>query len=1177
MRSIDEFLADLKGLGIKLWIADNGHLGYDAPKGALTPTIRDELIARKEEMLVLLHQAHIEVPTVSSGATSKTAYPTDEPFPLTYGQQALWFIYEMDPNSATYNVAMTLHIQSTIEIVALRRALQALIERHPALRMTFSTQKNVTVQQVHRHQDVDFRQIDASLWDWDERLRQVEIANAQPFDLMRDSGLRVRLFTHDAADHILLLTMHHIVVDDRALTLLLHELPILYDAETIGHPLTLAPLPATYQDYVRWESDMLAGTEGERLSTYWRKQLAGDIPVLNLPTDYPRPPVQSYNGASCTFELSPTLSQQLKALAKAEGTTLFTTLLACFHVLLYRYSGQEDICVGSPNSTGRTRPEFADVMGYMLNPIVLRFRLSTVPTFRTLLAQTRRTVLDALDHQDYPFPLLVKLLQPRRDPSYSPLFQVMFNLQSMGMDSYHNENSSLVLVPLNIAQQEAQFDLTLVINEGEQSLTGTLSYNTDLFKATTIERMVGNFQTLLSAIVVDLDQSIDTLPLLTAAERHQLLVTWNEVEQPFQPHCLHQLVEAQVARTPQATAVCCDSVSITYQELNERANQLAHYLMAAGVGAESLVGICLERSLEMVVGLLGILKAGGAYVPLDPSYPETRLKMVMADSDVAWLLTSAHSRTNWPRISRIAAGRSLICLNNDWSQIATHATTNPINQVQPTNLAYVIYTSGSTGKPKGVMTEHRAINNRLLWMQRDYPLDETDKVLQKTVFAYDASIWEIFVPLLAGSQLIIANPDGQRDSSYLIDMIMQEGITTLEGSPALYRILLEDKRFGQCTSLRRIYSAGEALPMSLARQILATLDTELVNTYGPTEAAIDASHWVCQPDVPYQIAPIGRPIANMQLYILDEKLQPLPIGVPGELHIGGIGLARGYLNRPELTAQKFIAHPFRTNPAERLYKTGDLVRYLPDGNIEFLGRLDFQVKIRGYRVELGEIESALHTHATVQEATVIDQEEKTGHKRLVAYIVPRRVDDAETKFPPKPLHTAALIADLRTYLKQKLPEYMLPAAFVMLDALPLSPSGKVDRKALPAPEPTAIARSTNFVPPQTETEMRLTAVWSNVLNIKQIGVHDNFFELGGHSLLVAQVRNQLQELFKRSLSIVTLFQYPTIYTLAQYFDAAARSKTAQPTVQSQAKRRIMRRANMKKRRQRRQAQQLTNQ
>jgi len=1106
-----EFLQNLSLKGLKLWI-EGERLRSGGDREVLTHDVITQLKQHKVEILQLLRDR----PDILNV------------YPLSYGQKALWFLWQLAPESQAYNVSFPAHICSVVDITAMEKALGVLRSRHPILRTTFPQRGSEPIQQVHQNQALDFLQIDASTWSENELKAKVVESHQLPFDLEQGPVMRVRWFTRSNKEHILLLTIHHIACDAWSIDLLIQELPQLYQAQRAGVEPSLPPLKHSYQDYVRWQRDILAGTEGERLWNYWQEKLAGDLPVLNLPTDRSRSPVQTYNGASHKFILSSQLTERLKQLAQSSGVTFYMMLLAAFEVLLYRYTGQEDILVGSPTS-GRSLLEFAPIVGYFVDPVVIRANLSKNLSFQEFLTQVRQTVLEALTHQDYPFALLVEKLHPHRDPSRSPIFQVSFAIQQLTKSQeiqklFINEEDvdwgGLQLRPFKVPQQEGLFDLDLEVFEGSSSILGVFKYNTDLFDGSTIERMAGHFQNLLSAIVANPQQAVGELPLLSAAERHQLLVEWNETECEYPTDkCIHQLFEAQVEKTPDAIAVVFETEQLTYQQLNQRANQLAHHLQSLGVGPEVLVGICVERSLEMVVGLLGILKAGGAYIPLDPNYPSERLTHTIADAGIEILLTTSRDKLQSEHQIRE------VYLDADWLTIALESEDNPICEVTPENQAYVLYTSGSTGKPKGVQICHRSVVNFLYSMRQEPGLTASDVILAVTIISFDIAALEIFLPLVVGAKVVLVSRDVAADGMRLQEKSVHSGATVMQATPATWRLLLAT---GSDLSHLKIICGGETLSSELAEKLL-DLGASVWNLYGPTETTIWSA--VCRIKKQYDRAksisePIGRPIANTQIYILDRHLQPVPIGVPGELYIGGAGLARGYLNRPELTAEKFIPNPFCDTKSERLYQTGDLARYLSDGNIEYLGRIDNQLKIRGFRIELGEIETVLNRHPQIQQAVVIAREDSSGNQRLIAYLVSEKETLSSSQ--------------IREYLKQKLPEYMVPSAFVSLDSLPLTPNGKIDRKALAALE-GEIIRTQEYIAPRTIIELQMTQIWSSLLNIPLVGVQDNFFELGGHSLLAVRLMSQIQQHFHSNLPLATLFQNPTIEQLAHLLHSSADS------------------------------------
>ncbi|MCP4701907.1 MAG: amino acid adenylation domain-containing protein, partial [Gammaproteobacteria bacterium] len=953
-------------------------------------------------------------------STSSAPEPAETVYPLSRGQQALWFLYQLAPDSVAYNTALTLRIRSTLEASALQNTFQALINRHPCLRTTLTTREGKALQEVHQYQTVRFEQADVSTMSWDDLNKLVVEACQKPFELEQGPLLRVNLFTRGSNDHILLLTVHHIVFDAWSLWMLVEELGILYPVIKTGRQASLPAVKHTYADFVRWQRDMLATAKGERLRAYWQEQLAGELPVINLPTDHPRPPVQTYQGASVHFFFTEALTQQLKELASTEGASLYMILLATYQILLYRYTGQEDILVGSATS-GRTKSEFADIAGYFVNMVVLRAKLQGSLTFKTFLGQVRQTVLGALDHQDYPFPLLVERLQPERDPSRSPLFQVDFVLQkpqqsgefmdlfTPGETGVRVNLGELELEPFEMAQQEGQFDLSLDMMEVKNSLTGTFKYNTDLFEAATINRMAGHFRILLEGIAANPLQPIHALPLLTEAEQQQLQA-WNDTATDYpRDKTIVDLFEQQVEKTPSNIAAVFENQQLTYQQLNEKANQLAHHLLTlkpqAGISSSNpLIAIAAERSLEMVIGLLGVLKAGGAYVPIDPGYPAARIQYMLEDSAAPLLLTQSLMKVKLS-LEKLTPAGVVICL--DEADFASQPLVNPDINRFANDLAYVIYTSGSTGRPKGVMIEHQALLNHTHWMQSRFAFTAEDKILQKTPFSFDASVWEFYAPLLTGGTLVLAKPHGHADINYLFTLLNQKRITVLQLVPSLLKAMLEENE-AVPDSLRYLFCGGEALSQETHRKFYSQIrNAGFYNLYGPTEACIDATCWESR-----QLADIsiGRPVANTRIYILDARHQPQPPGIPGELCIAGAGLARGYLNRPELTAEKFMeAELF--GKTERIYKTGDLARWLPDGNLEYLGRIDFQVKLRGFRIELGEIEAVFSQHEAVKEAVVIvygADHETNGNKRLAAYLTAAQESNVE-------------LMELKDWLKARLP------------------------------------------------------------------------------------------------------------------------------------------------------------
>ena len=894
----------------------------------------------------------------------------------------------------------------------------------------------------------------------------------------------------------------------------------------------------TYPDFAGWHQKQQEQAEQKRHQEYWKKQLQS-LPVLQIQAKQPQ--IKEPLAASKTsqkFKIPARLHKQIRLFSEKWNTSVSTTLLTAFQTLLYRYTNQDDIAVGTIFSEA----DFSERM------FVVRTDLSENPSFAELLKRVQDRYLEASVHQDVSLDEVLEELRQSEEAKAAPSVQVVFAYQS----PTYPEQWTLALSTYEEQGRAAHCDLLLSLDDTEKGLFGEWHYAAGLFAKRTIETITGHFLKLLQEIIAYPEKSIFQLNILTDAERHQILEEWNAttVEYPLDV-CIHELVEAQARRTPDATALIFEDQRLTYRELNAKANQLAHYLRKFGVGPEVLVGISVERSFEMVIGLLGILKAGGAYIPMDPEYPPERLAFMLADSEVPVLLTQEKL------LAVLLAHQSqVICLDRDWPLVAHEPEITPQTGVKAENLIYAIYTSGSTGKPKGALNLHRAVVNRILWMQDAYHLTPEDRVLQKTPFSFDVSGWEFWWPLLTGAQMVIAKPGGHKDSAYLVKLIRAQQITTMHFVPPMLQVFLEERGVAQCASLRRVICSGEALPYELQERFFEKFTAcELHNLYGPTEAAIDVTYWQCQPNDARRLVPIGRPIANTQIYILDPYLQPVPVGIPGELHIGGVNLARGYLNRPELTQEKFISNPFSADPAVRLYKTGDLVRFLPDSNIEYLGRFDHQIKIRGFRIELGEIEATLNSHPAVRESVVLAREDQHGDKRLAAYLVAAQ-------------QPAPDVSVFREFLQGKLPEYMVPATFMVLDEFPLTPNGKVNRRALPEPEQRTQA-SVVFVSPQNELERQIADVWHEMLHLDTIGIHDNFFELGGHSLLAIQMHSQLQELLDMDISVVEVFQYPTIHAMAQYISQKQQKSETEPE-QARGEKRTARRAAVSERRQRRQ-------
>ncbi len=1029
--------------------------------------------------------------------------PRDGRLPLSFAQERLWFLDRLDTRTLAYNEAAAFRLAGRLDVAALRWSLDELLRRHESLRTTFPEVDGQAVQAIQPPSSfviplLDLRGVPEDARD--AEARRLAFGQAlQPFDLERGPLVRGLLMRLGETEHAVLFSFHHIVFDGWSTGIFVRELSALYGARVAGAPSPLPPLAVQYADFAAWQRRWLQGEALERQLAYWRQRLAAIAP-LSLPADRPRPVLPEAPAGHRFFAVPPELAQRLRAFGRGRGATLFMTLLAAFQALLHRYTGQDDVAVGSPIAN-RNRGEVENLIGFFVNMLVLRTDLSGDPGFGDLVDRVREVALGAFAHQNLPFEKLVEELRPDRDLRRTPFFQASFQLLNVPASALGL--AGLALRPWELAAGAAKFDLELALIEGpaghgDEPLQGVLDYDADLFDGATMQRLLAHLDRLLRGALASPGSPLSELPLLTAAELGQVVTEWNDTRHAFPARLrLHEMFEAQARRTPEAVAVVFEGEELSYADLNARANRLAHGLRRRDVGPGVRVGLCLERSPELVVGLLGVLKAGGAWVPMDPAYPEDRLAFMMNDARVPVLLTR----------ERLLA-----------IELAEESAENPSLPGSADELAYVIYTSGSTGRPKGAMNSHRGIRNRLLWLQEVDGLDGDDRVLQKTPYSFDVSVWEFFWPLVTGARLVLARPGGHQDPAYLVRLIHETGITTMHFVPSMLQVFVEAADVGSCTSLRRVVCSGEALTAPLARRFVARFPAGtapvVYNLYGPTEAAIEVTGWRFEPESPLAAVPIGRPVANTTTYVLDAHLRPVPIGIPGELFLGGAQIARGYLDRPELTAEKFIPDPFGELDREgaRLYRTGDQVRRLPGGEIVYLGRLDHQVKVRGFRIELGEIESALGSLAGVREAVVVAREETPGDQRLVAYVTGEADTDA-----------------LRRQLRDRLPEFMVPSVFVPLAALPLNPSGKVDRKALPAPERGPVRA---FVAPRTPVEAVLAEIWQDLLGVERVGVHDNFFELGGHSLLAVLLMARIEKRLGRALPIAGLFATPSLESLA---------------------------------------------
>jgi len=1079
-----ELVAHLRTLDIRVAV-DGERLRCSAPRGVLTDALRVEIGLRKAELVAWLR-----------------ANPDgSDDLPLSFAQQRLWFLDQLQPGSSAYAITARRRFHGPLDVSALTQALTDLVRRHESLRTTFPSKDGTPAQRIAvpdlvslpviRLDGVEPGERAAAAW------RLIEEHAARPFDLASGPLFRPLLIEVAPDDHELCLSVHHMVADGWSFDILARDLAALYWASLEQRSAPLPELPVQYADFALWQQRELSGTALEAQRRYWLTQLSGLSAPLRLPTDHPRSSRPTSAGASHDFVIPRPLADSLRALGLREGATRFMTLLAAFKALIARYSGQDDIAVGTPVAN-RNHTELESVIGFFTNTLVLRTSLADDPSFRTLLARVRETCLGAYAHPDLPFEKLVEELQPERTLGQNPVFQVSFVLQ--------NATAGADFTFVTVA---SPFDLTLFVREGaDGTLSASLQYRRDLFERATITRLAGHYLTLLESIVAEPDGRISSLRLLTEAETDQLLVAWNATTTPYpRDRSVNDLFEDQADASPDATALVFEGTELTYRELDRRANRLAHHLRAAGVGSESPVGVLMDRSIETIVVLLGILKAGGAYVPLDLAAPPQRLAFMLLDTSIAIVLTQTAMR------SRLEAftGRT-ICLDADWDSVAARPDTRLTSQVKAADLAYVIYTSGSTGEPKGVEATHRSVI-RLVKGTGYAHLGADEVLLQLAPLSFDASTFEIWGALLNGGRLVIAPPRAL-SAAELNVLLVGHGVTTLWLTAGLFERVVDD-RIECLRPLRQLLAGGDVLSPEHVRRVRAALPTlRLVNGYGPTEGTtFTCCHAITSAPPPGHSVPIGRPIANTRVYVLDRWRRPVPIGAPGELWVAGDGLARGYVGRAQLTAERFVVHRLSPTLEERLYRTGDLVRWLADGTLEFIGRLDDQVKIRGFRVEPGEIEAALARHPKVRDCVVVGRRASAADARLVAYVV-----------------GACESQELREFLARTLPDYMIPTAFVAIDRLALNASGKVDRHALP--EPAGMPEAIAPVEPRDELERQLVEIWRDILSVGQLGIRDSFFDFGGHSLLAVRLFARLEDELGVVLPLAALFEAPTVEGLA---------------------------------------------
>ena len=1042
------------------------------------------------------------------------------PVCLSFPQQGMWIVDQFQPGVAAYNVPTSVRMKGSLDVHALKQSLDELIRRHESLRTSFAKIEGEPFQIVTDRVDLNLPVDDLSALPEEPRQTDakaiVKEQNHRPFDLTQAPLFRARLIKLAANDHVLIIVLHHIISDVWSMGVIFRELSALYNAYSKNESSPLRELPIQYPDFAVWQRNHLQGEVFDEHLNYWKRQLSGAPATLELPADYPRPARLSARGAVEKFTLPEWLSEKVKQLSVQQGATLFMTLLTAFKLLLSRYSNQRDIVVGCATA-GRNRAELEGLIGVFVNTLAMRTEFSDDPTFIELLKRVKEVCLGAFAHQELPFDRIVSELQPERSSNHSPIFQVMFALHSthQQLDQQRANWNGLDVSGFSGKAETSMFDMSFRVIETPQTLAGTIEYSTDLFDAETIKRMARHFRVLLASIVSRPENRISSLPILSEDEASELLHDWNDIRR-VRPHelCIHDLFEQQAEKTPDAIALTSEDDDLNYRELNSRANQLAHYLKTLGVGPETLVGICVERSIEMVVGILGILKAGGAYLPLDPEYPQDRLNFMLADAAVPVLLTQERLLESLPPHSA-----HVVCLDADWPQISQESASNLTSTVIAENLAYVIYTSGSTGRPKGVMVTHGNVVRLFSATAEWFNFGAGDVWTLFHSYAFDFSVWEIWGALLYGGRLVVVPYLVSRSPHAFYDLLRERNVTVLNQTPSAFRQLIQAEQGiedARSLALRLVIFGGEALePQSLKAWFQRHGDQrpQLVNMYGITETTVHVTYRpILETDNPRSM--IGVRIPDLQVFVLDQQLQCVPVGIAGEIYVGGDGLARGYLQRPGLTAQRFIPNPFSADPGVRLYRTGDLARFRADGDLEYIGRADHQVKVRGFRIELGEIEAALARHPYIKDAAVIAREDSPGDKRLVAYVIPTASDPD--------------IGAVRSFLGTCLPDYMVPAAFVTLDSFPLDPSGKLDRKALPAPDNTRATLSTDFVAPRTSLEQDIADIWTALLGVKRIGIHDNFFELGGHSLLLTQLATRLRDTFGVEVPMRILFDVPTV-------------------------------------------------
>ncbi|MCX7748502.1 MAG: amino acid adenylation domain-containing protein [Clostridia bacterium] len=1110
-----EFLSQLRELGVKLWL-EGDSLRYQAPKGAVSKELLGEISMKKEDIITFLKAANMNL-QANKEPILKLPQNSGHEFPLSFSQQSMWFFDQFTKGNPVFNISNAVRMSGTLNRAGIIKSLNWLVERHKTLRTTFKNVNGSPVQIINAAAAVELHEVDLRHIPEDKLEAELEIILRKEarhiFDLEKGPLFKFCLFILGDHDYVFSMTIHHIVSDAWSNAIFVGEFFKLYEEFLKGENPELPELIIDYVDYSSWERNRLKGDTLEGLLDYWRKQLANPT-TLQLPTDYARPRTQTYEGGFQPMTVPLYLSEKLKAIALSEGASLFMLVLAAFQTLMYRYSGQTDIFMGTVVAN-RNRKEVENLVGFFMNTLVLRTHFEGDPSFLEILRQVKKMTLDAYTYQELPFDKLLEELKPERDVSRTPLFQVMFILHNT--QKVELELPGLKMKQIDVESNMAPFDLRLQLTETDEGLKGGFDYRADLFKPETVKRLGAHLLNILESISEAPYEKVSNINILTGEERNKILYTFNNTLADYpRDKVIYEFFEEQALKNPEGIAAIFEDKQLTYGELNEKSNILAGILRKKDVKKDAIVGILMERSLEMIIGIMAVEKAGGAYLPIDPHHPADRINYILEDSGVSLLLS--HEKFNDIEVSEKI---ERIYLENPSLYIGDGTHMECL--AEPQSVAYVIYTSGSTGKPKGTLIEHHSLVNRLNWMQKKYPIGPDDIILQKTPYTFDVSVWEMFWWSMQGARVCFLTPGAEKDPAMLVRAIEKNGITVIHFVPSMLSSFLEYLRDNggaeRVASLRQVFASGEALTasqVSLFKRLFSRNGTKLANLYGPTEAAIDVSYFDCMTPENLESIPIGKPIDNIKLFVMDKKMQLQPIGVSGELCIAGVGLARGYLNLPTLTNEKFIDNPLE--PGTKLYRTGDLCRWREDGNIEYLGRMDFQVKIRGLRIELGEIEKAILEHPSVKECIVAAWEKQPGNMHLVGYIVFEKGKSMES-------------GELQDFLGKSLPEYMVPKLFVYLDAMPLSPNGKADRKALPAP---TLEKKTAYVAPSSEVETILMNIWKEELGLDSVGMNDNFFEVGGHSLLLTRVHNRLNKQFNREFSLIDLFTHSTIGALAKY-------------------------------------------